>query len=113
MTPMTARPCACGQKLLWARTERGKWIPLNPKPDPEGNQAAWQDSDGTWKTRQVGPASDPPWDYERVFMPHFATCERRKTAGGAGAPSTPAPPASNVIPASTFLAKLRDRQTRR
>jgi hypothetical protein len=69
-------PCRrCQKPVLPARTERGKWIALDPKPDPKGNQAAWQDSDGTWKTRQLSPGSDPPWNWERVHMPHVATCK--------------------------------------
>jgi hypothetical protein len=68
-------PCRrCRQPVLPARTERGRRIALDPEPDPGGNQAAFQDSDGTWKTRQFGPGSDPPWDWETVYMPHVATC---------------------------------------
>ena len=57
-----------------ARTERGRLIALDPDPDPGGNQAAFKDSDGIWKTRQFGPASEPPWGFETVYMPHVATC---------------------------------------
>ena len=62
---------------MWARTERNRWIALDPDPDPKGNQAAWQDSDGIWKTRQIGPKTGPddkPWDFEKPHMPHVATC---------------------------------------
>jgi hypothetical protein len=65
----------CRQPVLPARTERGRRIALDPQPDPKGNQAAFQDSDGTWKTRQFGqPGSDPPWGWETVYTPHVATC---------------------------------------
>lgn len=87
MTP--PEKCGCGQKLLWARTERGRWIPLNSKPDPAGNQAAWQDSDGIWKTRQLTEKTDPKWGFETVYMPHAATCPGRKPV--------PAPLPQNVI----------------
>lgn len=103
--------CDCGKPLLWARTERNRWIPLDPKPNPDGNQAAWEDSDGVWKTRQIGKNSDPPWDFERMFMPHVGTCElvkeRREAARQA---SQPAP--ENVVPHSAFLARLRARGRR-
>ncbi len=79
-------PCLrCQAAVLWAKTERGKWLPLDPEPDPKGNQAAWQDSDGTWKTRQLSPKSDPPWGWESVYMPHV--------------PSTTCKPQPAVVPA--------------
>jgi hypothetical protein len=92
VTGQQLRACRrCLRPVLWARTERGKWTVLDPKPDPKGNQAAWEDSDGTWKTRQVGPGSDPPWNWERVYMPHAASCKPQ---------APPAPPAlpPNVTP---------------
>jgi hypothetical protein len=83
---------ACLVPVIWARTERARWLALNPKPDPGGNQAAWKDSDGTWKTRQLSEASEPQWDFEGLFRPHVATCEKRKP------PPEPAPLPPNVIP---------------
>ncbi len=104
--------CDCGKPLLWARTERNRWIPLDPDPNPDGNQAAWQDSDGTWKTRQIGKNSDPPWGFERMFMPHVASCVRVKERQEAAKQATqPAP--ENVVPHSTFLAKLRAKRGNR
>ncbi len=76
--PTTPQPCRrCRKPIVWARTERNKWIALDPDPDPKGNQAAWQDSDGIWKTRQIGPNTGPddkPWDFEKPYMPHVASC---------------------------------------
>ena len=101
--------CGCGQKLLWARTERSRWIPLNGKPDPKGNQAAWQDSDGIWKTRQLTEKSDPKWGWETLYMPHAATCPGRRPA----APKPDAGPLpANVVPFSALRDKLRARQGR-
>jgi hypothetical protein len=88
---------------MWAKTERGKWIALDPAPDPKGNQAAWEDSDGTWKTRQLSAASDPPWGWERVYMPHVATTTCKPQAAApvkAGLPP-------NVTPI-TAARSLRD-----
>jgi hypothetical protein len=81
----------CLRPVLLVRTERNKPFLLDPKPDPKGNQAAWCDSDGTWKTRQLSPSSDPLWDFEKVYMPHVATCPGRKPHE-----APPLPP--NVIP---------------
>lgn len=82
----------CLRPVIAARTEaRNRWIALDPEPDPKGNQAAWQDSDGTWRTRQVGAASEPPWGWETVYMPHVATCPGRQE------PEKPPPPPGNVI----------------
>jgi hypothetical protein len=74
-----SKACDCGQKLLWARTERYRWIPLNPVPDPGGNQAVWLDPDGIVHTRQI-PPGDRPYDFEDLHMPHFATCVLRRPA---------------------------------
>jgi hypothetical protein len=99
--PKGPQPCRrCQRPVLWARTGRGKWLPLDPKPDPKGNQAAWQDSDGTWKTRQIGPNAGPddkPYDFERLYMPHVAgtTCKPQEAAV---VPIKPLP--QNVTPIS-------------
>lgn len=106
MTGRRPPPCGkCQRQVLWAKTERGKWIPLDPAPDPKGNQAAWQDSDGTWKTRQVGPASDPPWDWEKPFMPHAATCKPE----AAVVPARPRP--ANVTPITAARSLRGGRRT--
>jgi hypothetical protein len=90
-----APPCLrCRRTVLWAKTERGKWLPLDPEPDPKGNQAAWQDSDGTRKTRQLSPKSDPPWGWERVYMPHLLTTTCKPQA--AAVPARPLP--ANIVP---------------
>jgi hypothetical protein len=99
--PTTPRPCRrCLKPVQWARTERGKWLPLDPEPDPKGNQAAWQDADGVWKTRQVGPGAGPndkPWDFERIYMPHVSTTTC-KPEEAVVAPIKPLP--ENVVPIS-------------
>jgi hypothetical protein len=91
--PQPNRTCrACSQPVIGARTEaRSKWIALDPIPDPKGNQAAFQDSDGTWKTRQLGKG-ERPWDWETVLMPHVATCPKQPPE-----PVKPPPLPPNVI----------------
>lgn len=86
---------ACLKRVIWARTGlRNRWFPLDPKPDPKGNQAAWQDSDGLWRTRQLTEGGEPPWGFETLYMPHPATCEKRKPK------PEPAPLPQNVTPIS-------------
>jgi hypothetical protein len=79
--PAANRTCrTCQRPVIGARTEaRNRWIALDPDPDAKGNQAAFQDSDGTWKTRQLAK-DDKPWDWETVFMPHVATCKPQEAA---------------------------------
>lgn len=95
--PSSPQPCRrCRKPVLWARTERNRWIALDPDPDPKGNQAAWQDSDGIWKTRQISPNAGPndkPWTFEKPYMPHVAACKPEPAA-------VPAKPPPNVIPIS-------------
>ena len=63
----------CREPLLWAVTIRGKFMPLNPQPDPDGNVAAYKDHLGDMRARTLGK-DQPPMGYERVYMPHAATC---------------------------------------
>lgn len=104
--PTSPQPCRrCRKPVVWARTERNKWIALDPKPDPNGNQAAWQDSDGIWKTRQISPnagANDKPWDFEKPYMPHVATCKPEAAV-------VPIKPPPNVIPISAARSIRRKR----
>lgn len=64
----------CQQPVIWALTAaNGKWISLDPEPDPGGNQAAYRDETRTLRTRQLGKNSEP-LGYERRYMIHRATC---------------------------------------
>lgn len=96
-----ARPngiCAdCGNPVLFAITVAGRRQALNPEPDPKGNTAVRCDAAGTWRARvpdQERPAE--PW--ERIYMPHPATCDRRL--------ARPAP-TPLVHPSATDKDKLR------
>ena len=102
-TNANGRCRACLTLVIWARTEpRNRWFALDPKPDAKGNQAAWKDSDGTWRTRQIG-AGIPKWDWETRYMPHVATCEKQKPK------PEPAALPPNVIPIGRAASK-RDRK---
>jgi hypothetical protein len=97
---MTSGLCsACRKPVLWALTVNNKRIPLDPRPDPDGNQAAYRDGTGGYRTRQLKDDQEPS-GYERRYMPHFATCTRRdKPATAAPAPTATVLP-ENVIPIS-------------
>lgn len=72
----------CGEPIRWARTEKGKAMPLNYDPDPAGNVflgPAPYDETGRVLARVradlvvIALATD---DAGSVFMPHIATCTR-------------------------------------
>jgi hypothetical protein len=91
---VTRATCAaCRSPLLWALTVNGKLLPLDPDPDPDGNQAAYRDGTGGWRTRQL-KAGEEPFGYERRFMPHMATCKPQ------GAAVVPLKLPQNVVPIS-------------
>lgn len=60
----------CHLEIRWARTERGKAIPIDPAPVPDGNLVV---SDGG--IAHVLRATEMP-PSER-YVSHFATCVRR------------------------------------
>ncbi|MGQ4358525.1 hypothetical protein [Streptomyces sp. SAS_272] len=70
-------PCRdCRRLLLWTITEAGKRLAVDPDPDPAGNAAVWRDGTGTWRSRR--PSADLPLTgWERLHMPHIATCPDR------------------------------------
>lgn len=85
---------SCLKRVIWAFTQNGKLLALDPQPDPEGNQAAYRDHRPAWLTRQL-KAGEEPFGWERRYMPHVATCagpQQRR------APKAPAELPANVIP---------------
>jgi hypothetical protein len=62
---------SCGQRMLWAKTESGKSIPLDPEPAPDGNVAL----DGA-VAMVLGPeaAAQCRAAGGRLYKSHFATC---------------------------------------
>jgi hypothetical protein len=71
----------CQQPVIWALTAaNGKWISLDPEPHPGGNQAAYKDEVGTYRTRQLGKGANPD-GFERRYMPHVATCGKPRPKG--------------------------------
>jgi hypothetical protein len=65
----------CGEQVLVAITAAGRRQLLNPEPDPRGNTAVYRAATGGWRSRV--PNDDLPLlPWERMHMPHQATCDR-------------------------------------
>lgn len=92
-------PCErCGKPIIfgWNPDTKNK-IPLNPKPDPAGNTACYQDGHGTLRARR--PTAENRIDpFERLYMPHQATCTGRTPAERAEAHADAAARLDNVVP---------------
>lgn len=68
------RPCrGCGRPILWTTTVRDRRLPVDPVPDPAGNQAVYRDGLGVWRSR-VPTRELPVAPFEQLHMPHMATC---------------------------------------
>lgn len=74
-----ARCGDCGGDVLWTITDAGRRLAVNPDPDDAGNTAAYRDGTGTWRSRRPNDELPiAPW--ERLYMPHVATCPARRPA---------------------------------
>lgn len=63
-------PClSCGARIFFARTEKGKSMPLDAEPVPDGN-IVLRDGVVNYLT---GPEMDMPTDRPR-YKSHYATC---------------------------------------
>lgn len=78
---MPARCRACHGLLRWTKTRRGKLMPLDLDPNPQGN--VWLIAgafypNGAQKLAHIGKDATPPLGLppEAIgpFMPHHATC---------------------------------------
>src|SRR5690606_20552210 len=75
---LTPCPWGCEERVLMTITEHGRPMPLDPRPDQAGNQAAFKNGPGTWRSRSLdGRDARPPEHLESRFKPHVATCPRR------------------------------------
>jgi hypothetical protein len=67
----------CKAPILWARTEAGRAMPLDPKPEPGGNIATTTTGTGTPIAVVVPPGVLERLDDEHraaLRRSHFATC---------------------------------------
>jgi hypothetical protein len=63
---MSATCSSCGASILWAITEKGHRIPIDPEPTTAGNLTL---VDGIARTPRLG--EDAPF---LQYLSHFATC---------------------------------------
>lgn len=68
--------CDCGAYFIFVETLSGKKMPLDEKPNPEGNvRVRYDEAAGTEIAEVVGKAPPTLFDEpEERWMPHFATC---------------------------------------
>lgn len=69
--------CAqCLREVLWTLADAGKRLAVDPVPDPQGNTAVYRDGAGTYRSRR--PSDELPlMAWERLHVPHVATCPGR------------------------------------
>ncbi len=63
----------CGEQVRWTLTHQRKRLAVNPDPDPAGNTAVMRDAAGDLRSRRV-TAESRIQPFERLMMPHVATC---------------------------------------
>ncbi len=73
-------------------------------PDPEGNTAVWRDVHGVLRSRRVTKAR-PLAPFEKLMLPHAASCvaRRRQATNGEPPPRTPPPRPPRTAPAAGEL----------
>lgn len=114
-TPPNECP-SCRTEVIWAFTEAGKRMPLDPaeyaRDDERANAAVYTDHLRRVRVRVIS-ADRPLEGYERRGMPHFATCptELAKRASRAAHPSSRQRPPAPPPPADDELSIRRRRRT--
>ncbi|MEU8834848.1 hypothetical protein [Streptomyces sp900116325] len=94
----------CRREVLWTVTESGKRLAVDPEPDPAGNAAVYRDGLGAHRSRR--PSEDLPlMGYERLHVPHIATCQARRQAS----PTRPGPLPPGVSDLTAYRLKSRRR----
>lgn len=94
----------CRLEVLWTITEGGKRLAVDPTPDPgRGNTAVYRDGTGTRRSRR--PTDEMPlMGWERLHVPHIATCGTRQSA--------PAPTRPGTLPVGVSDLSAHRRRTR-
>lgn len=74
---------SCKAPIIWARTKKGRDIPLDAKPSPQGNMAFVEGVDHAGnQTRLAVQRKAAPMQaalgLEVLYMPHHATCPQGK-----------------------------------
>lgn len=68
---------SCGAKIIWAVTEKGRRMPIDPQPVGRGNIQLRQQPPLPPLAVYLGQdtiAHLPPGQLERLLTSHFATC---------------------------------------
>lgn len=70
------RSWRCRGRIRFARTESGRTIPVDVRPDPNGNVVLTRNDRGDWRAQVLGPieAEIARAEGTRLYMPHHATC---------------------------------------
>ena len=103
----------CGEPIIFALVgnQQGKpasRMPLNPAPDPAGNVACYRNAAYTLVGRVLGKKQ--ALGYERVYMPHFATCKKPVGKRPENSPAEPTP--KGVTSLNEWLARKRNGKPR-
>jgi hypothetical protein len=73
---MDTKPCrACGAPMVWVRTAKGKAMPLDAEPTPDGAFVF----DGDPEDRRVTCIGEKAVYSGERFTSHFATCPDAKS----------------------------------
>lgn len=104
----------CSALIVWARTEAGKAMPVDPDEydgaDERANLAVMLAGSGALTCRVI-TADRPLMGYERRAMPHWATCSDVAAQADAHRAEADLPP--NVLPFPTATARARARKAPR
>lgn len=68
----TCRGSSCSAEIIWAITERGRSMPVDAEPDPDGNVEVTYDDLG--RAHAVVHGQPPMMVDGELHMPHFVTC---------------------------------------
>lgn len=68
----TCKRCPATVRVTTA--ESGKTFLVDPNPSPDGNTAVWRDVAGVLRSRRISK-DNPALPWERVMVPHAATCK--------------------------------------
>jgi hypothetical protein len=84
----------CGNEIIWARTETGKRMPIDPTPSPDGNLVLSR-GEMLPTVRPVSRISDRA-PGTPLYKSHFATCKQASQHRAKPA-QKPSPPAAPVL----------------
>lgn len=63
---------SCDRPIIWARLTRGRWVPLDSDPVPNGQIVLLRDGERAWP---INPGEVyPPEVQERRYSDHNTTC---------------------------------------